>query len=123
MWFFVVGDLVCMTTGVYAKPKFQASATRAYQVFLQSTSAKVHEDRIQNGPPIMPEIKSMKLFPWKDVIMRLVLIRSLSSTKHLLTGKNRKALFYTFALSPLLAFPKVITRLTSDGARKLVGVF
>ena len=74
----------------YKKFKTPKQVVHAYQVFLQSTSAKVHEDRTQNGPPIMPEIKSMKLFPWKDVIMRLVLIRSLSSTKHLLTGKNRK---------------------------------
>ena len=95
----------------------------AYQVFLQSTSGMIHEEMTRNKTPMLLENKRMKLFPWKDVIMRLVLIRSLSSTKHLLTGKNRKALFYTFALSPLLAFPKVITRLTSDDARKLVGVF
>ena len=45
----------------------------AYQVFLQSTSGMIHEEMTRNKTPMLLENKRMKLFPWKDVIMRLVL--------------------------------------------------
>jgi len=57
----------------YKKFKTWDQTVHAYQVFLQSTSGMIHDEMTQNETPILPENKRMKLFPWKDVIMRLIL--------------------------------------------------
>ena len=77
---------MCMMTGVHATPqvlsfshasykKFKTTdqALHAFELYQQSSGGKINVQMNENETSF-PENKHMKIFPWKDAILRFVVV-------------------------------------------------
>ena len=58
----------------YKKFKTADQAFQAFELYKQATSVKINDEINQNETTSFLENKHRNLFPWKDVILRFVLV-------------------------------------------------
>ena len=73
-WGLCNAQVLGFTHSNYKKFKSAEQAINAYQGFLQATGGMMDDKKPQNECKMFPEKKRMKVFPSKDVVLRLVFV-------------------------------------------------